>query len=172
MSLCRKTLALAASFLNAQFYENLVNSCMNVSLPVQLLKPHIRSNIHPTAIVHDEVFVDDDVVIGPYSCIGPGVVLGQGCRVSSHVSIHKDTIIGDHSIIHSFSSIGGDPQDLKYATERTWLILGSQNTIREYVSVNRGTGAGGGITKSGRSCLIMSNCHVSITDHIHGVFKF
>ena len=87
---------------------------------------HAGSSIHPSAIVHPDTCIDDNVVVGPFCVVGKGVVLGFGCRLISHVSIQSNTIVGSETLVHPFASIGGDPQDLKYRGEESWLVLGER----------------------------------------------
>ena len=103
--------------------------------------------IHKTAIIDSEVKLNDTVAIGAYSIIGPNVQIGKNVVIHSHVNIAGNTKIGDGTKIFPFSSIGTDPQDLKFKGEETKLIIGKNNTFREYVTVNPGTSGGGGITK-------------------------
>ena len=107
--------------------------------------------------------------IGPYCIVGAGVELGEHCELMSHVVIHGPTKIGAHNRFFPFCAIGGEPQDLTYKGEETRLEIGSHNVIREYVTLNRGTAKGGGVTKIGSHTLIMAYAHVGhdsvIGDH-------
>ncbi len=118
-------------------------------------------NIHPTAMVHDSVQLGQDVSVGPYAVIGPEVVIGDRTRVDQHSSIECRTTIGSDCHIWPFASVGTDPQDLKYGGERTSLQIGDRVMIREFVTVNRGTGEGGGVTRVGDGCLLMAYAHVA-----------
>ena len=95
--------------------------------------------IHPTAIISESAKLADDVRVGPYSIIGDNVEIGRGTRIDSHVVVNGPTTIGEDNHIYQFASIGDDPQDKKYAGEKTELRIGDGNTIREYVTINRGT---------------------------------
>jgi UDP-N-acetylglucosamine acyltransferase len=118
------------------------------------------SEIHPTAIVHGDAKLGRGVQIGPYCVLGPQVVIGDRCRLESHVVIDRDTELGPENRISPMASVGGPPQDLKYAGESTRLIVGARNTIREFVTLNRGTAGGGGVTRIGDENLFMAYAHV------------
>jgi len=106
--------------------------------------------IHSTAIVHPKATLADDVEIGPFCLIGEHVTIGKGTRLLSHVTVDGWTEIGERNEVYSFVSIGGPPQHLGYKGEATKVIIGHDNIIREYVTVNRATAPGGGVTtKSG-----------------------
>ena len=117
--------------------------------------------IHKTAIVDPKAKISTNVNIGPYSIIGPNVEIGEHTVIKSHVSIAGHTKIGKKNKIYPFSSIGNNPQDLKYNGEKSYLEIGDSNTIREYVSINPGTDGGGGLTKIGNNCLFMVSSHVA-----------
>jgi len=117
--------------------------------------------IHPTAIVHPQARLADDVSIGAYSIIDEGVTLAAGCRIGPHVVIRGGTQIGKNNQIFQFASIGEDPQDKKYQGESTQLIIGDNNTIREFTTLNRGTVQGGGQTVIGNGNLIMATVHIA-----------
>jgi UDP-N-acetylglucosamine acyltransferase len=117
--------------------------------------------IHKTAIVDPKAKISANVNIGPYSIIGPNVEIGEHTVINSHVSIAGHTKIGKKNKIYPFSSIGNNPQDLKYNGEKSYLEIGDSNTIREYVSINPGTDGGGGLTKIGNNCLFMVSSHVA-----------
>ena len=117
--------------------------------------------IHKTAIVDPKAKISTNVNIGPYSIIGPNVEIGEDTDINSHVSIAGHTKIGKKNKIYPFSSIGNNPQDLKYNGEKSYLEIGDSNTIREYVSINPGTDGGGGLTKIGNNCLFMVSSHVA-----------
>ena len=117
--------------------------------------------IHKTAIVDKEAKVARNVKIGAYSVIGPNVELDENVEVHSHVNISGNTKIGSETKIYPFASIGTNPQDLKFKGEKSNLIIGKKNTIREYVTINPGTENGGGVTKVGNNCLFMISSHVA-----------
>ncbi|PIE56749.1 MAG: acyl-[acyl-carrier-protein]--UDP-N-acetylglucosamine O-acyltransferase [Desulfobulbus propionicus] len=118
-------------------------------------------NIHATAVVDDNARLGDNVEVGPYTIIHAGAVIGAGSTIESHCVIHGGTTIGEGNKIASFCSIGAPPQDIHYRGEPTQLEIGNDNVIREYVSINRGTVKGGGLTSLGDHNLIMAYCHVA-----------
>ena len=117
--------------------------------------------IHKTAIIDPKAKISTNVSIGAYTVIGPNVEIGENSVIQSHVSIVGYTKIGNNNKIYSFASIGNDPQDLKYNGEKNSLVIGTNNKIREYVSINPGTAGGGGQTKIGDNCLFMVSSHVA-----------
>lgn len=123
--------------------------------------------IHPTAIIHQGARIADDVSIGPYSVIGENVSIGSGTRVAAHVVIEGWTEIGSDNQFYQFSSIGAAPQDLKYSGEQTFLRIGDRNRIREFVTINRGTVDGGGVTAVGNDNLFMAYSHVAHDCIVH-----
>jgi len=116
--------------------------------------------IHPTAIVEPGAQLADDVVIGPYCHIGSSVRLGRGCQLKSHVCISGRTTLGEHNVLWPFTSIGADPQDLKFDGEDSELIIGDHNDIRECVTIHKGTANDEGVTRVGSHCLLMNYVHV------------
>jgi UDP-N-acetylglucosamine acyltransferase len=117
--------------------------------------------IHPTAIVHKDAKIGEDVFIGPYSIVGPNVEIGSNCCIYSNVVIDGYTVIGSGNRIFNGASLGLEPQDLKYNGEKSYLFIGNNNTIREYVTINRGTDGGGGKTEVGDNNLIMAYSHIA-----------
>ena len=117
-------------------------------------------SIHPSAIVAPGAQIPDSCTIGPYSTIGPEVVLGEECTLVSHVVVDGRTRIGAQNRIYPFTSIGVAPQDLKYQGESTETEVGDSNTIRECVTISRGTTKGGGITRIGSNNLLMAYVHI------------
>ena len=117
--------------------------------------------IHPRAVIDPAAELAEDVVVGPYAVIGPEVQILAGTWIGPHVVIQGPTRIGRNNRIFQFASIGEIPQDKKFRGERTWLEIGAGNTIREYVTINRGTEAGGGITRVGDDNWIMAYCHIA-----------
>jgi UDP-N-acetylglucosamine acyltransferase len=129
--------------------------------------------IHATAIVDPGAEIGEHVSVGPYSVIGPRVRIGEGCEIGNHVTILGPTLIGPGNRFFSYASIGQDPQDKKFHGEaNSYLEIGAGNTFREYVTVNRGSEAGGGTTRVGDSNWIMALCHIAHDCHIgsHTVF--
>ena len=118
------------------------------------------SLIHPTAIIHPEAKLHSTVKVGPWSHIGPHVEIGAGTEVMSHVVVDGWTRIGENNKIFPFAALGHIPQDLKYNGEKTELIIGNNNTIREYVTLHLGTVQGGGVTQVGDYNLIMAYVHM------------
>ncbi len=117
--------------------------------------------IHKTAIIDPKAKISTNVEIGAYSIIGPNVEIGEDTIIQSHVSIIGHTKIGKNNNIYPFASIGNDPQDLKFSGEETKLVIGENNKIREYVTINPGTKGGGGLTKVGNNCLFMVSSHIA-----------
>ncbi len=117
--------------------------------------------IHRSAIVEDGARLGDNVEIGAYSLIGPGVEIGDNCRIGPHVVITGRTRIGSNCRIYQFASIGEAPQDKKYADEDTSVEIGRDNTIREYVTINRGTSDDSGVTRIGDDNWLMAYSHVA-----------
>ncbi len=117
--------------------------------------------ISDKAIIEKNAFIDPSATVGPFSIIGKEVKIGKNVRVSSHVVITGDTSISEGCEIFPFSSIGTHPQDLKFKGEKTKLIIGKNNKIREYVTINPGTEHGGGLTKIGDNCLFMISSHIA-----------
>ena len=117
--------------------------------------------IHKTAIIDSNAKISSNVKIGPFTIIGPHVEIDDDVIIQSHVNITGHTIIGKNNKIFPMTSIGSDPQDLKYKGEKTTLFIGANNTIREHVTINTGTIQGGGITKVGNNNLIMIGAHIA-----------
>ncbi len=146
------------------------------------------TGMHPTAVIDPAAKLADDVMVGAYTVIGAEVEIGAGTVIGPHCSIGGPTKIGRDNRIHGHAAIGGDPQDKKFQGERVALEIGDGNHIREFVTLNRGTGDGGGITRIGddnwllayvhvaHDCRIGSHCvfsnnatlagHVTIGDHV------
>jgi UDP-N-acetylglucosamine acyltransferase len=123
-------------------------------------------SIHPTAIVAAGAQIPASCTVGPYCTVGPDVVLGEECELVSHVVLDGQLTMGRRNRIFSFACIGISPQDLKYAGEPTAVEIGDGNTIREYVTISRGTKGGGGVTRVGNDCLIMAYTHIGHDSHI------
>ena len=119
------------------------------------------TDIHPTAVVDPKAEIAADVSVGPYSVIGPDVSIGSGTRINPHVVISGPTSIGRDNHIFQFASVGEAPQDKKYAGEPTRLEIGDGNTIRESVTIHRGTAQDQGLTKLGDDNLLMAYSHVA-----------
>ena len=119
------------------------------------------SNIAESALVSKEAAIASDVVIGAYSVVDANVTIGAGTVIGPHVVIHGPTTLGERNRIVGHASIGTDPQDLKYKGEHTELRIGNDNVIREFVTLNRGTHGGGGITTIGSNNFFMAYSHVA-----------
>jgi UDP-N-acetylglucosamine acyltransferase len=117
--------------------------------------------IHPTVIISPDAKLEANVEIGPYSVIGADVKIGENTIIGPHVVIEDYTHIGEGCHIHQFCSIGAPPQDLKFGGEKTRVVIGNFNTIREFVTINRSTTADIGVTIMGDHNLIMAYCHVA-----------
>ena len=115
---------------------------------------------HASAVIAEGAVVPESCTIGPFCTIGPEVTLGEDCTLISHVVLDGRTRLGARNTIYPFTSIGISPQDLKYHGEPTETVIGEDNTIRECVTVSRGTSKGGGLTRIGSNCLIMAYAHV------------
>ena len=116
--------------------------------------------IHPTAIVAEGARIPASCTVGPYCTVGADVVLGEGCVLVSHVVLDGNLTMGAGNTVYPFACVGIAPQDLKYAGEPTLCEIGDGNTIREYVTISRGTVGGGGVTRVGNGCLIMAYTHI------------
>jgi UDP-N-acetylglucosamine acyltransferase len=125
--------------------------------------------IHPTALVSADAEIGMDVEIGAFAIVGPECVIGDGCVIAPRATLERLTTLGAHVKVGSGSIIGGDPQDLKYDGERTFVEIGDNTVIREFVTVNRGT-AESTRTVIGRNCLIMTYTHLAhdcqVGDHV------
>jgi UDP-N-acetylglucosamine acyltransferase len=118
-------------------------------------------NVHPTAIIHPRAQVASDVSVGPYSLIGEHVEIGEGSEVMSHAVIDGRTRLGRNNHIFPYASIGLAPQDLKYNGEPTRVEIGDGNSIREFVTIHRGTVEGEGVTRIGSHNLLMAYVHIA-----------
>ncbi|HXD36664.1 MAG TPA: acyl-ACP--UDP-N-acetylglucosamine O-acyltransferase [Rhodanobacter sp.] len=117
--------------------------------------------MHPTAQVDPTADIGANVGIGAYSVIGADVHIGEGTVIGPHVVIEGPTRIGRDNRIAQFASLGGDPQDKKFGGEHTELVIGDRNLIREFVTINRGTGDGGGFTRIGNDNWILAYVHIA-----------
>ncbi len=120
----------------------------------------MTSEIHPSAIIEPGASIGPGCKIGPFSIVGPEVSLGAGVVLKSHVVVTGWTEIGDDTVVFPFACVGEVPQDLKFKGERTRLIIGKRCRIREGATLNTGTEGGGGITRIGDDCLLMTGSHV------------
>jgi len=117
--------------------------------------------VHSTSIIHTRAQVPASVTVGPYTVIGEGVELGEDCEVMAHVVLAGPAKFGKQNRIFPYASLGQDPQDVKYRGEPTRLEVGDGNVFREFVTVNRGTTGGGGVTKIGNHNLLMAYVHIA-----------
>ena len=122
--------------------------------------------IHALACVDATAVIADDVQIGPFCVIEAGVHVGSGCQIESHVTLRTGTSIGERNIIGEGSVLGGDPQDRKYDGTKTFLKIGSDNVIREYVTMHRAAGEGKATTVGDHN-YIMANCHLGHNVAVH-----
>ena len=121
----------------------------------------MSGNIHHSAIIDKNAVIDSSVKIGPFCIIGPNVEIKRNTILKSNVIIDGYTEIGNNCTIYPFSVLGNPPQDLKFKGEKSKLIIGNNNVIREHTTMNPGTEGGGLITKVGNDCLIMVGAHVA-----------
>jgi UDP-N-acetylglucosamine acyltransferase len=120
----------------------------------------MSTKIHPTAIIDSSANIAQDAHVGPYVVIGAEVEIGEGTRIGAHTIICGSTIVGAGNRIFQHAVLGEEPQDLGYQDEDTRLVIGEHNVIREYVSINRGTLKGGGVTKIGNDNYLMAYTHI------------
>ncbi len=122
----------------------------------------VRSSaaVAASAVIAPGAVIPASCAVGPFCTIGPEVVLGEECRLISHVVLDGRTRIGARNVFHPFCAVGVAPQDLKYGGEPTALEMGDENTVRECVTVSRGTAGGGGVTRIGSHCLLMTGVHI------------
>ena len=119
------------------------------------------TEIHPTAIVHPRAYVGHGTTIGPHAVIGPHVRIGEGCTIGASAIVDGWTEIGDETEVFPFASVGLIPQDLKFKGEVSTLAIGRRNIFREFVTINRGTEGGGGVTAIGDGNVFMAYVHVA-----------
>jgi UDP-N-acetylglucosamine acyltransferase len=117
--------------------------------------------IHETAIVDPKAELDSSVSVGPYSVISDNVTIGAGTTIGSHVVIEPYVSIGPDCRIFQYAAIGATPQSLKFQGEKTFVKIGRKNIIREFVTIHRGTGFGGGVTETGEENFIMAYSHIA-----------
>ncbi|TDJ79983.1 MAG: acyl-ACP--UDP-N-acetylglucosamine O-acyltransferase [Planctomycetota bacterium] len=121
----------------------------------------MATKIHPTAVIATGAELGAGVEIGPHTVVGPNVRIGDRTRIGAQVVIDGVTRIGEDNVISGQASLGGPPQDFSYKGEPTRLEIGDRNTIREFITINRGTVKGGGTTSVGNDNLFMACCHVA-----------
>ena len=121
----------------------------------------MTAEIHPSALVEPGAQIGEGCRIGPFCHVGPEARLGAGVELKSHVVVTGDTELGDGCIVFPFAVLGEVPQDLKYSGEKTRLVIGAGNRIREHVTMHLGTAGGGGVTRVGNGGLYMAGAHVA-----------
>ncbi len=117
--------------------------------------------VHPSAVVEAGARLGDGVRVGAFSIIGADVEIGDDTQIGPHCSVHGPTRIGRGNRFIGHAAIGGEPQDKKFAGERVELVIGDRNTVREFVTINRGTQGGGGITRIGDDNLLLAYTHIA-----------
>ncbi|MFH2093951.1 MAG: acyl-ACP--UDP-N-acetylglucosamine O-acyltransferase [Pseudomonadota bacterium] len=117
--------------------------------------------IHPTAIIDPSAEIGANVTIGPFAIIKSDVCIGSGTTIGSHTTIDQYVTIGENCQIFQYASVGGAPQDLKFHGEKSYLTIGRGSIIREFVTINRGTESGGGITEVGEENYLMAYTHIA-----------
>jgi len=125
----------------------------------RLLQKPSRPHIHPTATVHPSAVLGKDVSIGPFSIIGEHVFIGDRTIIEAHVMVERWTRIGENCQIYFGCVLGSPAQDIKYNGEKTWVVIGDRNEIREYVTINRSTGSGT-VTEVGSDNLFLTHVHI------------
>ena len=123
------------------------------------------SRIHPTAIIDSNATLGNNVEIGPFAIVGPGCVLGDDCVIGPRATIERNVRLGRAVKVGNGTVLGGDPQDLKFAGEETWVEIGDETVIREYSTINRGTKESFR-TSIGRNCFVMSYVHMAHDCHV------
>ena len=121
--------------------------------------------IHPTALVDASATIGDDVEIGPWAIVGPNCTIGTGAQLSARSTLEQNVRIGERVRIGVGAVLGGDPQDLKYRGEETWVDIGDDSVVREYATINRGT-SHSVTTTVGRHCFLMSYVHLAHDCHL------
>ncbi len=117
--------------------------------------------IHPTAVIDPGARLGEGVSVGAFTLVGPDVEIGDGCQIGPHCSFAGPTRIGRDNRFVGHCAVGGEPQDKKFAGERTELVIGDRNVFREFVTLNRGTGNGGGVTRIGDDNWMLAYTHVA-----------
>lgn len=120
-----------------------------------------REGIHPSAHIDPSVEIGEGVTIGPFAVLGPRVVVGDGCEIGASAQIQGFTTLGRDNRVFPHACVGFEPQDLKYEGEEVFLEIGDGNHFREFCTIHRGTGFGGGLTRIGNENLFMAYSHVA-----------
>lgn len=121
--------------------------------------------IHSSAIVDPGAVLGQDVEIGPFAIVGPGTCIGDRCRIAPRATLERNVRLAADVRVGQGSILGGDPQDLKYQGEESWVEIGEGTVVREYATINRGTAASG-VTRVGRGCFVMSYVHLAHDCHV------
>lgn len=121
----------------------------------------MATKIHPSAVVDQAAQIGENVEIGPLAVIEADVVIGDGTWIGAHAMVQSGVRLGKRNKVYPYAAVGGDPQDLKYKGEKTRLLIGDENIIREFVTLNRGTSEGSGATTIGSNNLFMTQSHVA-----------
>lgn len=124
------------------------------------------TRIHPTAIIHAGAELDEGVSVGPWAIVGPEARVGAGSSIGAHALIDGRTTLGPDNEIFPYAVVGSRPQDKKFKGENVSLTIGRGNTIREFVTINPGTGSGGGSTTIGDGNLLMAYVHIAHDCHV------
>jgi len=119
------------------------------------------AQVHPTAVVDASARLGEGVRIGPFCVVGAEVEIGDGTILGPHCSVTGPTRIGRNNHFHGHAAVGGDPQDKKFAGERTELVIGDDNVVREFTTISRGTGNGGGVTRIGNGNWLLAYVHIA-----------
>ncbi len=125
----------------------------------------VLTTIHPTALIDPTAVLGEGVEIGPFAIVGPNVTVGDRCQIGPRATLERNVRLASGVAVGTGSIIGGDPQDLKYKGEETWVDVGADTVVREYSTINRGTSASG-VTTVGSRCFIMSYVHVAHDCHV------
>ena len=125
----------------------------------------MTQRIHPTALVDPSAELARDVSVGAFAIVGPGVRIGPGCEIAPRATLERNVRLGLGVKVGQGTILGGDPQDLKYRGEETWVEIGDHSVVREYTTINRGTTASG-VTRVGSHCFIMSYVHLAHDCHL------
>jgi UDP-N-acetylglucosamine acyltransferase len=126
----------------------------------------VAAQIHPSAFVDSKAVIGEDVVIGPCAVVEANTVIGDRCRIDAFASVKQYTRMGTDNHIYSYAAVGGEPQDLKFHGEESWLEIGDRNRIREFATLHRGTEGGGAKTVVGNDNLLMAYTHVAHDCHV------
>jgi len=125
----------------------------------------MTARIHPTALIDPSAQLGDQVEVGPWAIIGPQCIIGNGTQIAARATLERNVRLGERVLIGIGAILGGDPQDLKYRGEETWVDIGDETSVREYATINRGT-AHSITTSVGRNCFLMSYVHLAHDCHI------